>query len=401
MKLDKKYFRSEFILSAILILLIIIMFIVIFMNKDKGELSETSVTESEQNGQNQENMSNNTDEGIEKYKEEKAIEEEKSRMAIGGKVCKKDENVVYVDNDSNKIYMYNLNEKKGKTLATMESKINKIYFDGNYVYCLPDYFTDKSIYSIDMNGNVKKIYNGSSLQLCLKDNKIYFVNQVGYDEINQNPQGTLCVMNIDGTDVKELAKSVKNYFYIENDKIYYTTQNRQMFQMNMDGTNQIKLDDGRKFPIAVSGNNLFYIDYANNGMSYQMNIDTKEVTQFGIQGEAYYFYDSLYIKVLSVEDNSKTIIYKFNIDNNMLEELVQISDLNRLCSITPESVVYVNTQNQVIKIDLNTKEQKMLEDYTGYQNYLAGTKYNFNKETQSLLVKEIDNNSNEVECVIS
>lgn len=112
MKLDKKYFKSEFILSAILILLIIIMFIVIFMNKDKGELSETSVAESEQNGQNQENMSNNTDEGIEKYKEEKAIEEEKSRMAIGGKVCKKDENVVYVDNDSNKIYMYNLNEKR-------------------------------------------------------------------------------------------------------------------------------------------------------------------------------------------------------------------------------------------------------------------------------------------------
>lgn len=397
MRMDKKYLKSEFILSVILIFLIIVMFIVIFINKDKeNSLSKTSVAESGQNNLNQENMSNVENE---KNKEEKAIEEEKNRMSVGGVICKKDDIIVYVDVDTNKIYTYNLDEKKGKILTTMESKVNKIYFDGNYVYYLPDYFTDKSIYSIDMEGNVKKIYEGSSLQLWLKDNKIYFVNQDGYDDINKNPQGTLCVMNIDGSEVKELAKSVKNYFYIEDEKIYYTTQNRQMFQMNIDGTNQVKLDDGRKFSIAVNGDNLFYIDYANNGMSYQMNVNSKESTQIGMQAEAYYFYDNLYLKVLSLEDNSKNVIYKFNTETNKLEEIAQISDLSKLCSITPENIVYINSQNQVMDIVLKTEEQKMLADYTDYQEYLAGKAYKFNKETRMLSIKEIDSN-NLVECII-
>lgn len=383
MKFEKKYLKPEFILSIILIFLIIVMLIVLFVNRNKTKTVETIANEAKQENINNNNKNEN------EYSEEKEKEEEKQRLEIGGNVCKKGENIVYADLENNKIYMYDSNKKTGKLIATMESKINKIYFDGEYIYCLPDYHNGKGIYSIDLQGNIKKIYDGSSLQLCIKDNKIYFVNQVGFDEINQNPQGTLYVMNRDGTELKELAKSIKNYFYIDNNKIYYTTQNRQMYQINIDGTEPVKIADGRKFPIAVKDNNIFYIDYSNQSITYQMDLNTKTPTEIGIQGEAYNFYGNLYIKTIITGEDLKqqNVIYKYNEETKKLEELAKIQNFNKLYSITPEKMIYMNTQNQVVTIDLKTKEEKVLNNYTGNETFISGNGYEFNKESKSLIVK--------------
>ena len=85
-------------------------------------------------------------------------------------------------------------------------------------------------------------------------------------------------MNKNGEELKEIASSVKNYFYIQNDKIYYTTQTRQMYQMNLDGTSPELIQEGRKFALGVSGKYLIYIDYANQELTNIYNLETKEET---------------------------------------------------------------------------------------------------------------------------
>ena len=174
-----------------------------------------------------------------------------------------------------------------KKLATMEKGVSYMYFDGENVYCMPNYYMGKGIYKIDLQGNVSQIYDGSSLQLWITENEIYFVEQIGFDQINTNPQGTLSVMDKNGENKKEIVTNIKNNFFIANNKIYYTTQDRKMYSVNLDGTNPENITNGRKFTIAVGSNYLLYIDYANQESEHIIKLDTKEDSELGHFGVVY------------------------------------------------------------------------------------------------------------------
>ena len=58
--------------------------------------------------------------------------------------------------------------------------------------------------------------------MFLHEDRIYYVRQQRWDDINQTPQGNLCVMNKDGSKVQVLIPRVKNYFTVHGDTIYYT-----------------------------------------------------------------------------------------------------------------------------------------------------------------------------------
>ena len=62
---------------------------------------------------------------------------------------------------------------------------------------------------------------------------------------------------------------------LNNNKIYYTTQNRKMYQINTDGTEQTELAQGRKFVLNVTDKYLTYIDYAEQEAKHILNLETK------------------------------------------------------------------------------------------------------------------------------
>ena len=50
---------------------------------------------------------------------------------------------------------------------------------------MPNHYTGQGIYKIDLQGNVKQIYEGESLQLWLTEDKIYFVKQNGFSVVRE------------------------------------------------------------------------------------------------------------------------------------------------------------------------------------------------------------------------
>ena len=234
---DKK---SNIILGIILAILMVIAIAIVIINPNKVETVNYATNQDENNIEKTAILNSNKANNEKLEKEEKQIS-----MQQGKTFCKIGTTAVFYEEENKSIYTYNTDEKTTKKLAEVPNGAEKIYFDGENIYTIPSYYDGKGIYKIDLSGTVTKIYEGSSLQLWITDNKIYFVNQIGYDSINQNPQGTLCSMDKDGTNITNIAEKIKNYFVINNDKIYYTTQNRKMYQINIDGTEQTEIDISR------------------------------------------------------------------------------------------------------------------------------------------------------------
>ena len=232
---DKK---GNIILGIILAILMIIAIAIVIINPNKVETVNYA---KEQGNTNSEEVTANTNktnnEELEKEEKQKSMQEGKTFCKIGKT------GVIYEDKNKS-IYAYNVEDGTTKKLAQLPNGASKIYFDGENIFAIPDYYSGKGIYKIDLEGNVTKIYDGSSLQLWITDEKVYFVNQIGYDTINQNPQGTICSMDKDGKNVKNIAEKIKNYFVINNDKIYYTAQNRKMHEINIDGSNDTEIAQG-------------------------------------------------------------------------------------------------------------------------------------------------------------
>lgn len=180
----KKY--KEIIIAIVIILAIIIFQIAKTINfntsKDFSNVDSSMIE-------------NNTENEIKANLSEEILKNEKEySMKNGDRFVKIGNTIVYAGFDKD-IYLVNLENKTSQILCTLEDGVQHVYFDGEYVYCMPYYYMGKGIYKIDLSGNIEKIYSGASLQLWLTDEEIYFVDQIGFDDINQIPQGNLCKMD--------------------------------------------------------------------------------------------------------------------------------------------------------------------------------------------------------------
>ncbi len=188
----KKY--KEIIIAIIIILAIIIFKITktINFNTNKDFLNTDSI-KIENDVENDGKTDGETETKVNLSEEILKIEKEYS-MKNGDRFVKIGNTMVYVDFDKD-IYLVNLENKTSQILCKLEDGVQHVYFDGEYIYCMPYYYMGKGIYKIDLSGNIEKIYSGASLQLWLTNEEIYFIDQIGFDDINQIPQGNLCKMD--------------------------------------------------------------------------------------------------------------------------------------------------------------------------------------------------------------
>lgn len=148
------------------------------------------------------------------------VSDEKDYSMHSGELFAKNGNIlIYADKQSG-IYMVDTETNTSKLLVKCNS-VQKLYFDGTYIYYMPYYYMGRGIYRANLEGKVEKICLNSSIQLWVTNDKIYFTDQIGFDDINQTPQGNLCSMDKDGSNIQILVKSIKNYFYIQDQWIYY------------------------------------------------------------------------------------------------------------------------------------------------------------------------------------
>lgn len=367
--------KTEIILSIILAILLIIALIMVIINPHKIE--KTSSVEKEENTNIEEAVNNN------KNNEANKLEEKTKSMQSGNTFCKVEDAIVFYQESDKTIYMQKEEENQYTKLATIESGIEKMYYDGTAIYYMPNYYKGKGIYKVDLQGNTQKINENSSLQLYLTDDKIYFVKQIGYDTYNKNPQGTLCVMDKNGGNLIELAQNVKNDFFISNNKIYYTTQTREMYEMNLDGTNQINLAKGRKFVLCISEKYLIYVDYADQEAKHILNLETKEDTIIGYGGKVYNFQGRDYLNIRKrLDDGSIEQEYTFveiEESGKAIEYGKAISTTSNLHYILESKAYTTNQQGNVEVTNLKDNTKLDASNYTNCSYYLGGYGYIINK----------------------
>lgn len=367
---DKK---GNIILGIILAILMIIAIAIVIINPNKVETVNYA---KEQGNTNSEEVTANTNktnnEELEKEEKQKSMQEGKTFCKIGKT------GVIYEDKNKS-IYAYNVEDDTTKKLAQLPNGASKIYFDGENIFAIPDYYSGKGIYKIDLEGNVTKIYDGSSLQLWITDEKVYFVNQIGYDTINQNPQGTICSMDKDGKNVKNIAEKIKNYFAINNDKIYYTAQNRKMHEINIDGSNDTEIAQGRKFVITLNDKYLTYVDYAEQEAIHILNLETKDDVLVGYFGMVREYAGNTYINIRKrLDDGSLDEKYTlFNVkEDGTATEIGQFADFGTNLNYIINDKIYAgNSRDGVSIVNLKNGEKQTAEDYNNCRYYLGGYGY--------------------------
>ena len=368
---DKK---SNIILGIILTILMIIAIAIVIINPNKVETVNYATNQDENNSEKTAILNSNKVNNEKLEKEEKQIS-----MQQGETFCKIGTTAVFYEEENKSIYTYNTDEKTTKKLAEVPNGSEKIYFDVENIYTIPSYYNGKGIYKIDLSGTVTKIYEGSSLQLWITDNKIYFVNQIGYDSINQNPQGTLCSMDKDGTNITNIAEKIKNYFVINNDKIYYTTQNRKMYQINIDGTEQTELAQGRKFILTINDKYLTYIDYAEQEAKHILNLETKEDVLVGYFGEVKTYAGNTYINIRKRLDDG-SIDEKYTLfevkEDGTANEIGQYADFGTDLDYIINDKAYIsNKTDGTSTINLKDGDKQLAEEYNNCKYYLGGYGY--------------------------
>lgn len=363
---------GNIILAVILVILMIVAIAIVIINPNK---IKNSVKTDENSIENMNiNSAKNTDE--EQLNEQEELE---NSMQVGGTFCKVGNQIAFYQDESKSIYLYDVNSNKTNKIATLENGANKIYFDGENIYAIPYYYRGKGIYKIDLQGNTKKISEEASLQLWITENEIYFVKQIGFDVMNQNPQGNICVMDKDGNNVIEIAQNIKNNFFLQNDKIYYTTQDRKMYAINKDGSNQEELVQGRKFAIDVSEKYLLYIDYASQEAEHILNLETKEDSIIGYFGLLKKFQGKTYLNARKRTDDGsiETEFTLFEIEENgTVKEVGKVADFGLdLKYITNGKAYIYSQQDGTYSVNLENKQKENVEDYKTCRYFLGGYGY--------------------------
>ena len=205
-------------------------------------------------------------------------------------------------------------------------------------------------------------------------------------------------MDKNGNNNVQIANSIKNYFYIQGDKIYYTTQTRQMYQINLDGTNPVLLADGRKFPLGIQGKYLIYIDYANQEMTNLYNTETAEDKSIGIAGNVKQFLGKTYITVATTSDNLEQTytIKQLNEETGETEDIYTSKEIGtNIAFINEKQIYYVKQDGTIGIINRETQQEEQNEEIKNAQYFISNKAYKFDNQTAKLEVIDLSTNRKE------
>lgn len=224
--------------------------------------------------------------------------------------------------------LYMLDQKTDVYRHVSECTADRIYYDGTDVFYSPSYYSGRGIFRLNPeSGSEEKISEDLAVQMFLHEDRIYYVRQQGWDDINQTPQGDLCVMNKDGSKVQVLIPRVKNYFTVHGDTIYYTDwDDRNIYRAGMDGSGKTLMAEGRTYIMASTDEYLFYSDYSDNEAVHMICLTNGENRLVG-RGQLYCYHGEFYFyglpagadgSIADIEDTGYVML-QLNRDTGELE----------------------------------------------------------------------------------
>lgn len=376
---------KEFIIVVIIIVVITIFRLTNLISNKDNESVEA----------NKENNNN-----VELVSYEDDIETEKNYSMQTGEIFAKVGNtMVFSTFFDNCIYKYDLKNKELTNLCELEDGILHLYFDGEYIYCMPYYYRGKGIYKIDLSGNVEKIYSGASLQLWITDNEIYFVDQIGFDDINQIPQGNICKMDKNGNNKQVIIENARGNFTLYNNKFYYIDNNSKgVFTANIDGTEAKELAKGRNSITAVTDEYVCFIDFSDNQRQKVVYLDNNEVVVTGMFGSVKKYNNKTYTysrKVIN-EDNIENEYTMYKLENKNIEEILKSEDVMPYLAYIYEDYAYIRDGNEMYRVNLKDNSREKLN--SEYSFFIGNKAYSINEndgKTSDIRIYDLKENKEE------
>lgn len=295
---NNKSKKNKIIIITIIIIIIIssIIFAILLYKNRNQKLEETQQTD-----QNE-------------IQEQQEKEEVKYSMTNGDDFVKIGNIIAYLNPlEVNYLNIFNIETGEAIIVDTPKA-LSKIYFDGENIYGVPNHYTGQGIYKIDLQGNVTQIYEGESAQLWLTEDKIYFVKQDGFDQINQIPQGDLCSMDKNGENITTIIPNTRNYFKIQKDKIYYSNmETKGLYVANLNGENTKELAKGRITIAGITDDYIIYLDYADSEKYHVLYLDDMTDHEVGRFGNCYIRQNEGYLFTRKLTDETTNIENEFSI----------------------------------------------------------------------------------------
>ncbi len=336
----------------------------------------------------------------EEMEEQEPIYEKDYSMHNGDIFVKVGNTIGYINKLDNSTQIINVESGETIQVKTPERGLEKLYFDGKNMYGVPSHYVGKGIYKIDLQGNVSKIYEGECVQLWLTDDKIYFIKQNGFDEINQTPQGDLCYMDKYGKNITTIISNVKNYFRIQDNTIYYTDlSTRGLYKVDIDGNNKQLLAEGRTYITGINKDYIVYVDYADGESYHVLYFDDNTNHKVGRFGNSYVTnkIGYIYTRKLTGKNNEIDVTFsllKIDAKNKTEEQIQNTEDMARISYVYKKNVYF--TGSNIIKYNLkdNTSESMDIR----LAQFLDGKAYEFkmdgNQKVIQVIIYDLENNEN-------
>lgn len=267
-----------------------------------------------------------------------------------------------LDTLNNKIY-------RMKTDGTDLEVINSNEFHNNCyeIYVIEDkiYYigVDTNIWSMNLDGSEKtKINDDKTGFLGLtKDYIILNVEKKQKETENETEdkkaeEGTVyetCIMNIDGTNKKVLNGQRLYSVNVVEDYIYYVDDEKVVYKIKIDGTDNVKISDKiQAYNMNIINNRIFFMNYVDNTQKiaiYSMALDGSDIKEV-IQLENYSSFlntidnniifmdsnqDSASINMVNLDGTEKKVLYELKQQNTVEEKNNEVVENTAPTTETP------------------------------------------------------------------
>ena len=334
----------------------------------------------------------------EELEEQEPIYEKEYSMHNGDIFVKVRDYIGYINKlDNNSMQIINI--INGETIkVNTERGLEKLYFDGENFYGVHNHYSGKGIYKIDLSGKVSKIYSEECCAMWLTDDKIYFVRQKGFDEINQTPQGDLCYMDKEGKNITTVISNVKNYFKIQDNTIYYTDlTTRALYKADIDGNNKQLLAEGRTYITGINKDYIVYIDYAEDETYHVLYLDDNTNHKVGRFGSSYvteklgYIYTRKLVGENNEIDNTFSL-FRINAKEKIEEQIYNTEDMRTISYVYKKNAYFTGSSVTKYNLKDNTSERMDIR----LAQFLDGKAYEFkmdgNQKVIQVIIYDLENN---------
>ena len=210
------------------------------------------------------------------------------------------------DTDNNKIYRMNLDGSKLEIINDNQFNNDsyEIYAVQNKIYYIG---VDSNIYSMDLNGENKKVINSDETGFIGITEKYILFNVIEKDE-EGNSKTVTYSMDLNGENRKPITGQRLYSVNVVDDIVYYVDDEKHVYKVDLETGENTKISETSAYNMNISNDKIYFMNYCDEDYNiaiYKMDLDGLN-EELLLQLDSYStFLDVVGNKVMYMDSNDK------------------------------------------------------------------------------------------------